>query len=185
MKIKVYLLPFLFVFCANVVAQEVNKVYRTREGNLNATVYSDSGTVNFSSGKVISVIENQRAEITIRIKVSDLHADVDSMEKKLNNSFFNDIVFRGNLNIDFVNLEDHFDQTMQIDGELTIGEISQHIEFAGVLKYWPTGPDVQKMLYIHYDLDLKEFELQHYFPGSPEIACIEILQPVLMNISNN
>lgn len=183
---KSTLFIFVIIIAMPCIGQELHKVYRLRTGDLSATVNSQKEIIEFGTKQVISVIDNETGEITVRIKPDEISSTVDSIHDKLKASLYPEILFEGNLNVDYLNIKGHVDQVMEIDGNLTIGDVTEYVQMQGILKHWPSGPDIQCMLYIHFDLELQQFGLDKLLPeAAGDIACIEILQPILDDINGN
>lgn len=178
-------LLFAILLSIPLFAQQANKIYRSRNGKVGIGIYYTDTLLNIGSDKLIVVLDYETTEIFMRLSPSDLITGIDSLDEDLQTLALPDVIFKGKLNVPFINTEQHVEEKFDIEGTLTINGVERQVMMSGTLEHMEQGPNLQSMLYIHYDLSLEEFGLKEQLPGFGDNACIEITEAILSPEPNN
>jgi|GEM_PF-5058746 len=173
----------LLLLLSHVVQAQDNRFFQMRDGKLGISVYVNDSLHNIGCEKVRMMIDNETMNITIAVNPSTIVTHIDSLDTKIKQTRFDDVVFRGELGIKHLATKGKSPQHFNVEGKLTLNGVIRNIEMSATLSNFQQGPDIESMLYLHYDLRLSDFELEEKLPGFAEEVCIEVLQPLLMPTS--
>jgi polyisoprenoid-binding protein YceI len=150
-----------------------------RDGKLGISVYYSDTLRNFGCDKVRMMIDNESMEVTIAVNPSTIITQIDSLDEKLKQTRFDDVVFRGQLGIKQLSTKGKSPKDFVVEGKLSMHDVTRQIEMSATLSNYQQGPDIESMLYLHFDLLLSEYGFSDELPGFSDEVCIEILQPLL------
>ena len=158
-KSTLSMLIILF-FPARILAQEN---YFSQTGNINIIgVYNDTIIVA-QSKELLAIIDYETAHIILKLNPNTLNTNNDSLNNKFNSNTQNHIiVFHGKLGIDHIYTGDHPAQYFNIAGELSMNNITKHINGTGNLKHiFLEGSYAACFLSLNFDIDLNDFEIRN------------------------
>ncbi|MBI1287799.1 MAG: hypothetical protein GC178_09490 [Flavobacteriales bacterium] len=169
----------LLVLLTSVVfsaAAQNTEGYEIRDGRIGISVYVQDTLLDFGSNKLWLFIDYHSKRIKIKVDPTTFHCGVDSLDEKLENGNFRSVTFDGVLDIDRLSVQAKAPQHFEIEGDLELNGVTQQIIMMATLSDFRQGPNIECLLYIHYDMLLRDFYLDETLPNFGESACIEMLQ---------
>ena len=181
MKQIIFFLTF-FVSILNVgIAQE--DVYYTRNATLRINgVFDEEAT--YAETKEVSVkLDYETTEMILRFPLYSLISDIDTLNTVLKNRLF-DIVFVGELGLDYINTESHPPQIFKVEGSLIIETTKIKIEGKGEIHHVNDSGEYACMLGVNIFLNLKDLKIISPWPGLEDEIEVVITQALLRKDKN-
>lgn len=172
-------LVFLFVLGFQPLFAQAVEVYSGLDGTVGISIYYGDTLITIGSRDLITTLQYETADVRIQLDPQTLNSHIDSLDEKIRNVPYGNVVFEGALGVDYINTEDHGPQTFDAEGYLTINGITGLVLMNGSLEHWDSDLGIACMLYLHADIALEDFGLSEVLVDFAPIACIEIRQPLL------
>lgn len=150
--------------------------YEIRDGRIGISIYFQDTLIDLGSNKLWLFIDYHSKRIKIKVDPATFHCGIDTLDEKLENGNFRTVTFEGVLDIDRLSVQGKAPQHFEIEGDLELNEVTQPIIMKATLSDFRQGPNIECLLYVHYDLLLSDFYLDEVLPDFGESACIEMLQ---------
>lgn len=160
-------------------AQQNQKSFSGRDGRIGITAYIDGNELKLGSTQLRTIIDFETLQVTLKLDPSTLLSQVPEIDSKLSKLQMDEVIFRGKMDIPFINPNGEATQDFAIPGKLTVDGITLPVELKATLSHVNQAPAIRSVLYLHYDLPLADFELADKLPDFGEFGCIEILHPVI------
>lgn len=164
-------------------AVRAQEMHRIQYGKIGISIFYNDTLINIGSNKLIVVINDQTGGIVIRLDPTTLRTGIDSLDLRLNKGNLQEVVFKGEVDLDKLWETKDTERYFEIEGELTINGETRVVSFHGNLRESQQGMDINGLLYLHFDPLLVDFGLEAVLPQFAEHGCVEILQP--LHIANN
>ncbi|MCF8278107.1 MAG: hypothetical protein K9J17_15340 [Flavobacteriales bacterium] len=169
----------------NAQAQD-KTTFQIRDGKVGISIYYQDTLLNIGSHKLRMMINNVNMEVVIAVSPNTFSTGIDSLDLKLREGSQNDVVFRGVLGLDQLWTKNKSTQHFDAEGELTLNGRTESVVLKGALSDFQVGPNLDCMMYLHYDITLSDFGLDETLPdGFAETGCMEILQPLSLPTSRD
>jgi hypothetical protein len=179
---KKYVFIIAFILCELFFLSRVNAqdIYRTQNGDMLITAVSGDTVFKVTSKELLILLNYKDASITIKMDKSTFKTGNDSIDKKL--ALMKDIIeFKGKLDLEFINTQDHPPLDFKVKGILSSNQKTiygdgrlAHISFRGTYSC---------LLTLRLNLKMKDLGLNFEAFDLKEDIQIEIAQTVL-NKSN-
>ena len=173
----------LLLFQSFASSGQTNDFNRVINGRVGISISYKDSLISIGSNDLLVFINDVTNEITIRLDPSTLKTGIDSLDAKLRSGFSQEAVFRGLIGVNNIWDKSTWEQSFELEGELTINQITQNVSLFGTLKESQQGMGISALLHLHFDPELKDYGLDQILPGFAEIGCVEMLQPI--SISND
>lgn len=176
---KTFLIAFfgLAVFTAN--AQNTEG-YEIRDGKLGVSINYYDTLLTFGSNKLRTFINFKTKEIELSVNPSTLRCGVDSLDMLVEGGEFSDIVFRGEVKVDYITVQSKAPQKVEIHGDLEVNDQTRPMILQGIFRDFRQAPNVQCLLEVSFKLNLADFGLDEQFEGFGNVASVEMLQTLLV-----
>jgi hypothetical protein len=181
MKRMILSLIFLLGMLNAGFAQE--DVYYTRNATLRINGAFD-GEAIFAETKEVSVkLDYETTEMILRFPLYSLTATKDTLNRFLKNKLF-DIIFIGELGLDYINTESHPPQAFAVEGWLIIETSKIKIVGKGELHHVNDSGEYACMLGLNMPLNLKDLKINLPWPGLADDIEVVVTQALLRKDKN-
>lgn len=169
----------LVVFCIQAFGQN-GTIRQVRMGKIGISIYYQDTLLTVGSNSVRLIIDDAETKMTIRLDPSTLKTGIDSLDKKLRSRIHQDVVFNGEIVTQEPWIGGDRPESFEIEGDLTIEGVTNQVNIFAKLRKGKQGMGVDGILYLHFDPELADFELDTMLSGFAEFGCVEILQPMVI-----
>lgn len=176
------ILPLLTILSfAGSPAFSQGEIYFTWNARLQMNGAFRGEPIHLETQDVNIKLDYETTEMIIRFPVRSLRANVDTVNRVLQNNL-TDVVFEGELSLDYINTESHPTQYFTVDGWLSFGNSKTRITGKGELHHInDSGELACCMLGMSIPLSLKELNIGHPWAGVEDEFEALITQAVLKN----
>lgn len=175
-KGAIVLLLYLFSFHSY---GQLDKAYPSRAGRIGVTVYIDGKELKLGSSELMTILDFETMQVTLKLDPNTLQSHVPEIDKKLHEEIMREVVFRGKIAMAFINPRRNAVDDFMIPGTLSLNGFELPVEMQGSLQYMDQAPAMKSMLYIHYDLPLADFGLDKTLADFGDFGCIEVVQTII------
>lgn len=174
---NIFLIIFFTVLTGNLIYTQ-SDVYSTKSATMHINGGLNGEALHLSTQELRAVIDYETANIRIKFSVSSLHSEVDSLNKMISNIDL-DVVFEGNLGLEYVNTENHPPMKLKTEGWLTIGDSKTLVRGEGELHHIGNAGQIACILGMTMELSFDQLGIQLPIPGLEEEFEIVITQALL------
>ena len=152
------------ISCAWSMAFAQDEVYFTWNAKLQLNGAFRGEPIHLETGEVSIKLDYETTEMILRFNMSSLNSNVDTVNQVLRNKL-SDVVFDGELSLDYINTESHPPQHFTVDGWLILGTSKTRIKGKGELHHINDAGELACMLGMTMHLNLEELKVGHPWPG--------------------
>lgn len=176
MKNNYLILAVLLI--GNLAIAQNGMIRQVRMGKIGISIYYQDELITIGSNSVRLEIDDVTSEMTIRLDPATLKTGIDSLDRALRSRIYQDVIFRGVIGEQRLWEKGDRPSSFEVEGELTIEGVTSSVSLFGSMRKGQQGMGVDGILYLHFDPELKDYELDERLPGFAEFGCVEILQPL-------
>jgi hypothetical protein len=180
MKNAMLWLFFTAATCTTAISQNI---YYTLGATLTLHGELDGEALKLQSRQLGVRLNYETAYMIIRLPVSSLESNVDSLNQLLRNSR-TEVVFDGKLSLEYIKTEDHPPLKFTSEGWLTIGDSKTLITGKGELLHIDDASKIACMLGMTMHLNFNDLKLPIPLPGLENYFEAVIKQAVLKQDKN-
>ncbi|MCA6440575.1 MAG: hypothetical protein IM581_11625 [Chitinophagaceae bacterium] len=144
------------------------QVYRTQAGTVLASGKYMGAGVTGVSNHLFMHLNYDRAEMHLRLVISTIKTENDSLNMLLQKLTGHELIFTGKMNIAFVQTKNHPKQKFATQGMLFLNGIGRAFSFSSVLEHFPRG-NASCILSGEFIVDLKQFNIGNLLPGEEKV----------------
>ena len=141
-----------------------DEVYFTWNAKLQLNGAFGGEPIHLETEEVSIKLDYETTEMILRFNMSSLNSNVDTVNQVLRNKL-SDVVFDGELSLDYINTESHPPQHFTVDGWLILGTSKTRIKGKGELHHINDAGEFACMLGMTMHLNLEELKVGHPWPG--------------------
>lgn len=143
------LLPILFLFAA--INMEAQDVYYTRGATLHLNGELNGKPLQLKTDNLIIRLDYETAEAVMRLRVSDLQCEMDSLQKLLKRSPA-EIVYEAKLSLDFISTEKHPPLDFTLEGWLMSADRKNWVKGKGELHFNANSSEYTNLMGLTFEL---------------------------------
>lgn len=162
---KVFVIIWLLCLGITSAAQ----LYQTQSGIVQVNGRYKGASVIATSNHLFMHLNYDRAEMHLRLGISTLFTEGDSLNELLQKLTGQELAFDGKMNIAFLQTKSHPKQKFATQGMLFLNGIGRPFRFNAVLEHFPRG-NASCILSGEFIIDLKQFNIENLFPGEEKVA---------------
>jgi hypothetical protein len=175
------LLPLFFLFVAmNLSAQDV---YYTRGATLHLNGELNGQPLQLKTNKLIIRLDYETATAIMRLRVSDLQCDVDSLQKLLRHSP-TEFVYEAKLSLDYISTEKHPPMEFTLEGWLSHNGLKTWVSGDGELHFNANAAEYTNLMGLTFRLNLRALGIEPPVPGLAEDFEAVVVQALLQKDKN-
>lgn len=178
-----YLLPFVtcFFFVAmNLTAQDV---YYTRGATLHLNGELNGAPLQLKTNKLLVRLDYETAEAIMRLRVSDLQCEVDSIQTLLRHSP-TEFVYEAKLSLDFISTEKHPPLDFSVEGWLLHDGLKTWVKGEGELHYNANSAEYTNLMGLKFRLNLASLGIEPPLEGLKDDIEAVVVQALLQKEKN-
>ena len=161
---KQILIILASLFFAYTMAFAQDDIYFTWNAKLQLNGAFEGEAIYLETQDVSIKLDYETTEMIIRFPLSSLKSNIDTVNQVLKNKL-SDVVFDGELSLDYINTESHPPQSFTVAGWLILGNSKTKIEGKGEIHHISDAGEFACMLGMIVHLNLKELKVNHPWAG--------------------
>ncbi len=173
--------PFFILFVAmNLSAQDV---YYTRGATLQLNGELNGQALQVKTNNLIIRLDYETAEAVMRLKVSDLKCEVDSLQKLLRQSN-TEFIYEAKLSLDYISTEKHPPLEFTLEGWLMHNGLKTWVNGKGELHFNANSAEYTNLMGLTFNLNLGDLGVDPPWPGLAEDFEAVVVQALLQKDKN-
>ncbi len=178
MKKVLIILVFILVAWRTTLAQQ--DIYYTPNATLTLNGKLDGKVLKLQTRKLDVELSYETAHIIIRFPIYSLETEEDSLSKLIEKSL-SEVIFEGNLGMDYINTKKHAPIKFITEGFLTVGNSKTLVKGTGELDHVGNATTYACILSLVMQLNLADLNAQIPLPGLEDSFRIIITQALLQH----
>lgn len=167
----------IFIWLLSLGLTSAAQIYQTQSGTILAGGRYKGASLIAVSSHLFMNLNYDRAELHLRLEISTLSTENDSLNELLHKLVGQELIFNGKMNISFVQTKSHPKQKFATQGQLFLNGVSRPFSFNSVLEHFPRG-NASCILSGEFVINLNEFNIATLFPGEEKVT-VKFTQIVL------
>ena len=152
------------ISCAWSMGFAQDDIYFTWNAKLQLNGAFEGEAIYLETQEVNIKLDYETTEMIIRFPLNSLRSNVDTVNQVLKNKL-SDVVFDGELSLEYINTESHPPQSFTVEGWLILGNAKTQIEGKGEIHHINDTGEFACMLGMTVHLNLKELKVDYPWPG--------------------
>lgn len=161
---KQILIILASLFFAYTMAFAQDDIYFTWNAKLQLNGAFEGEAIYLETQDVSIKLDYETTEMIIRFPLSSLKSNIDTVNQVLKNKL-SDVVFDGELSLEYINTESHPPQSFTVEGWLILGTSKFRIKGKGEIHHINDTGEFACMLGMTVHLNLKELKVDYPWPG--------------------